>query len=43
MELKKDRVKINLKIPVCCKKEDRITVSRRIGNRFRLIGVAEIV
>jgi len=43
IELKKDKIKINLKIPVCCKKEDRFTISRRIGNRFRLIGVANIV
>ena len=42
-ELKKDKIKVNLKLPVCCKKEDRITISRKIGNRFRLIGVAEIV
>ena len=33
---------INLKLPVCCDKKDRIVISRKIGNRFRLIGIAEI-
>jgi len=43
VELKKDRIKVNLKLPVCCNKEDKITISRKIENRFRLIGVAKIV
>ncbi len=37
-ELSKNKVKCNLKIPVCCEKGSRITISRRIANRFRLIG-----
>ncbi|QQG38855.1 MAG: translation initiation factor IF-2 subunit gamma [Candidatus Woesearchaeota archaeon] len=42
-ELHKDRIKINLKLPVCCSKDDRIVISRNIGNRYRLIGVASIL
>ena len=42
VELKKDLVHIRLKIPVCCFKEDRITISRLIGNRWRLIGYGNI-
>ncbi len=42
-ELKKDLVNCTLKIPVCASKEDRITISRRFGNRWHLIGYANIV
>ena len=42
-ELKKDLAHCRLKIPVCCSKEDRITISRLLGNRWRLIGVGKIV
>ena len=42
-ELKKNIVHIKLKIPICCNKEDRITISRMLGNRWRLIGVADIL
>ncbi len=42
-ELKKNVAHVRLKIPVCCYKEDRLTVSRMIGNRWHLIGTAEIV
>ena len=42
-ELKKGIVHVRLKIPVCCRKEDRFTVSRMLGNRWRLIGTAQIV
>ena len=41
-ELEKDNVLVNLKIPVCAKETDRVTVSRKIGARWRLIGWAEI-
>lgn len=41
-DLKKKLVQVKLKLPICCDKKDKITVSRRIGNRFRLIGLAEI-
>jgi len=42
-ELKKDQFHINLKIPVCPLKDSRITISRVLGGRFRLIGWAELV
>ena len=42
-ELKKNIVHIKLKIPICCNKEDRITISRIHGGRWRLIGVGRIV
>ncbi len=41
-EIKKGLVKCKLKLPVCCAASSHLTVSRRIGNRFRLIGYAEI-
>ena len=41
-QLKKDKIYIKLKIPVCCTKEDRITISRMVGNRWRLIGYGTI-
>jgi len=43
IELKKDLIHINLKIPVCADKKDRVTISRLIGSRWRLIGYCEIV
>src|SRR3989344_3930957 len=42
-ELKKDMVHVKLKIPVCCSKDDRLVISRMLGNRWRLIGVAKIM
>ena len=41
-ELHKNLIKVNLKIPVCANKEDRVTISRLIGSRWRLIGYANI-
>lgn len=32
-----------LRIPVCCNKEDRITISRKLGDRWRLIGWGKIL
>ncbi|MEK6812768.1 MAG: translation initiation factor IF-2 subunit gamma, partial [Nanoarchaeota archaeon] len=43
VEMKKDGVHLKLKIPVCANKEDRITISRRFGARWRLIGYGNIV
>jgi len=40
---KKKEVICRLKIPVCTSLNSRITISRKIGNRFRLIGYGEIV
>ena len=42
MELHKDSIKCTLKLPVCAEKGSRVTISRRIGNRFRLIGYGTI-
>jgi translation initiation factor 2 subunit 3 len=42
MDLHKDIIKCNLKLPVCAEKGARVTISRRIGNRFRLIGYGTI-
>ncbi|MFH1840364.1 MAG: translation initiation factor IF-2 subunit gamma [Nanoarchaeota archaeon] len=41
-ELKKDTIHAKLKIPVCADKKDRVTISRQLGNRWRLIGFASI-
>lgn len=43
VELRKNRIKCRLKLPVCADVGSRVTISRRIGNRFRLIGYGEIV
>ena len=43
IELKKNKIKCRLKLPVCADAGQRVTISRRIGNRFRLIGYGEIV
>ncbi len=42
-ELKKDKFHVNLKIPVCAEKNSRVTISRILEGRFRLIGYAEII
>ena len=42
-ELKKDQFHVRLKIPVCAFKGGRITISRILGGRFRLIGYSEII
>lgn len=39
----KKNVICRLKIPVCAALNSRVTISRMIGNRFRLIGYGEIV
>jgi translation initiation factor 2 subunit 3 len=41
-ELRKNKIKCKLKLPVCADLGSRVTISRRIGNRFRLIGYGEI-
>ena len=38
IELKKGHVKCKLKLPVCAEIGARVTISRMVGNRFRLIG-----
>lgn len=37
-KLGKNEVSCKLKLPVCCDAGARVTISRRVGNRFRLIG-----
>jgi translation initiation factor 2 subunit 3 len=41
--IKKDIVDIDLKLPVCAGKGDRAVLSRKITERWRLIGYSEIV
>ena len=43
IELRKNKIKCRLKLPVCADAGSRVTISRRIGNRFRLIGYGEIM
>jgi len=43
IELRKNKIRCRLKLPVCADTTSRVTISRRIGNRFRLIGYGEIV
>jgi translation initiation factor 2 subunit 3 len=40
---KKKNVLCKLKIPVCAEVNSHVTISRKIGNRFRLIGYGKIV
>jgi len=37
-ELKKGNIRCKLKLPICAEVGSRVTISRMIGNRFRLIG-----
>ena len=37
-KLSKDNITVKLILPVCADKKARITISRRVGTRFRLIG-----
>ena len=41
-ELSKETIKCTLKRPVCAEKDSRVTISRRFGNRWRLIGFGTI-
>lgn len=43
VELRKNKIKCKLKLPVCADAGARVTISRRIGNRFRLIGYGELM
>jgi translation initiation factor 2 subunit 3 len=40
---KKKNIICQLKVPVCAEINSHVTISRRIGNRFRLIGYGEII
>jgi len=37
-DVQKDVVRCTLKLPICARKGSRVTISRLIGSRFRLIG-----
>ena len=39
-ELRKNQIHVKLRLPVCADKGDRVTISRNIGSRWRLIGYA---
>ena len=41
-ELTKSYFTVKLKLPVCAEKTDKVTVSRLVGHRFRLIGYCSI-
>lgn len=41
-EVKKEKIELKLKIPVCVEEKDRIVISRQIAGRWRLIGFGEI-
>lgn len=38
VEVKKNRIRLKLKIPVCIEKKDKIVISRQIAGRWRLVG-----
>ena len=40
---KKDIIEVELKLPVCANKNDRVVMSRKIAERWRLIGYSEII
>lgn len=42
VEIKKNRVSLKLKIPVCVEKNDRIVISRQIAGRWHLVGLGAI-
>jgi len=42
IKLKKEVIECKLKLPVCAEPNSRVTISRMIGNRFRLIGYGMI-
>lgn len=41
--IKKNVIDVDLKIPVCADKNDRVVLSRKIAERWRLIGYSEII
>ncbi len=42
-EVKKERIELKLKIPVCVEEKERIVISRQIAGRWRLIGYGEVL
>jgi translation initiation factor 2 subunit 3 len=43
VEIKKNRIQLKLKIPVCVEKSDKIVISRQVAGRWRLVGYGVIV
>ena len=43
VELRKKQIFVRLRIPVCATTQDRVTISRMLGNRWRLIGYSNII
>jgi translation initiation factor 2 subunit 3 len=43
VEMKKNRIQLKMKIPVCAEKEDKIVISRQVAGRWRLVGYGVIV
>ncbi|MBL7100603.1 MAG: translation initiation factor IF-2 subunit gamma [Nanoarchaeota archaeon] len=41
-KISKNLFHVMLRIPVCCDNDDRITISRKLGDRWRLIGWGQI-
>jgi len=41
-ELGKNKFKCRLKKPICAEVDSKVTISRRVGTRFRLIGFGTI-
>ncbi len=39
----KDIIELNLKLPICISKDERIVISRRIGQKWRLVGYGVII
>jgi len=42
-EIKKNRIQLELKIPVCVEKENKVVISRQIAGRWRLVGFGQLV
>ena len=43
IDISKKGIIVRLKIPVCANYGDNVSISRRLGNRWRLIGVGTII
>jgi translation initiation factor 2 subunit 3 len=41
--IKAKRARLDLRLPICAKEGSRITLSRRVGSRWRLIGHGTII
>jgi translation initiation factor 2 subunit 3 len=41
--IKKNRIELKLKIPICIEEKERIVISRQVSGRWRLIGFGSVV